>query len=168
MPDPHIRMREIALPAPAADAQSFATIAAKLLVDDVAKGRVTYLALVTFVGAKARVWQIHHAEAGMADDIVRTIAREEGVDGLAFIHPIPVPAEVEADRVYAVAAECEAGKFDTLIALKGGTGLGGDMFRLYARVVRGAPLRWFGVEPVNDVDIWMEGIVGAVIKGGEA
>ena len=80
-----------------------------------------------------------------------------------------VPREVDADRAYNVAAEAPDGRFDCLIGLKGGAGLGGDMFRIYGRRFEPPPApRWFGVAPEGQIDLWMEGPVGAVIDGGEA
>lgn len=169
MPDPHLRMLQIDLPSPFGDdAASAAAIATEVLLDDIVKGRVSYLVLITFKGAQARVWQLHDAPAKQVDDLFRLLAQREEAEALAVVHPAALPPEVQADRGYLIAAETATGKFDTLIALRGGAGLGGDQFRAYDRRHDEVHHRWLGVEVDGELDLWMEGIVGAVIPGGEA
>mgnify|MGYP000167722443 FL=1 len=84
------------------------------------------------------------------------------------MYPVPLPPEVEGERGYNVAVEAPTGKFDSLIALWGGDGLGGEMMRIYGRKVDDVGHRWLGVPPEGEVEMWMEGPVGLVGPKGEA
>ena len=164
--DPHLRMAELDLPEPIpTHIEQLARLATRLVYDDVVAGRVSFLMLLTFDGSKARVWQLHGATE--PDDIARAIIQREAPQAIAFVHPMPLPHGVEGDRGYNVAVETRRGKYDQLIALRGGSGLGGDESRLYGRTVT-EPHRWLGVAPEGDVQIWYEGVVGGMGPSGEA
>ena len=162
--DPHIKMAELDLSGSVpTEIEQIAAIATKIVIEEVVAGRVSYLILLTFDGAKARLWQLH--EVASPDDIVRSIIEREDPEAIAFVHPMALPAEVQGERGYNVAAEGPSGKFDSLIALWGGEGLGGEMVRIYGRQIDDVGHRWFGVPPEGEVDMWFEGVVGLGPKG---
>jgi hypothetical protein len=147
-------------------ASAVAAVATSMCLEDVVKGRVSYLLLMTFRGSTGKVWQLH--QVTHVDDVVRTIARRESAEALAFVYSMAPPPGVEAQRAYNVSAETFESRHDSLIGLMGGEGLGGTMYRLFARPLPPKDYRWLGVPPVVDVDIWVEGIVGMVGPKGEA
>ncbi|MFT4625440.1 MAG: hypothetical protein ACI8PZ_004108 [Myxococcota bacterium] len=167
MPDPHVKMAQFTLSDPLpAEAVAIAQIAMNVVIKDIVAGRVSYLVLLTFNGSTGRIWQLH--DPPMADDVVRAIIQRESPDAIAFVHPQPLPPEVEGERGYNVAVEAPSGKFDCLIALWGGEGLGGEMMRIYGRSLEGVDHRWLGVPPEGEVEMWFEGIVGAIGDVAEA
>ena len=171
--DPHLAMCEIDLPAaPGADAESVAGVATQLVVEDIVKGRVTYTILVTFVGARAKLWQLHDLPAAQVDDVIRAIQHRDEAQALAVIRATAVPPEAQADRAYLVTAESGVGDaeevHDVLVALKGGQAPGGEMVRLFARPRPGDSVRWLGHEPEGDVAIWFQGIVGSAPPDGDS
>lgn len=167
MADPHLKMAEIDLPGPLpVEVEAIAQIATNMVLRDVTAGKVSYLILLAFKGQKARLWQLH--DIGAADDVVRALVERDEPEAIAFVHPMPLPAEVEGERGYNVAVEAPSGKFDSLIALWGGEGLGGEMMRIYGRRVTDVGHRWLGVPPEGEVDMWFEGVVGAIGPTGEA
>ena len=165
--DPHLKMAEMDLPGPLPDdVEAIAQIATNLVLGDVTAGKVSYLILLTFRGNKARLWQLHDVTA--ADDVVRALVERNAPEAIAFVHPMPLPPEVEGERGYNVAVEAPTAKFDSLIALWGGGGLGAEMVRIYGRRITDVTNRWFGVPPEGEVDMWFEGVVGATGPTGEA
>ena len=174
MPDPHLRMAELDLEHPIADAvEAIGALATQIVIDDIVKGRMRFVTLacavtlLTFRDAKAKLWQIVDApSAAVADDLIRAIATREAASALAVVHPVPPPPETQADRAYNVAVECAGGKMDSLVALRSEPT--GDQFRIFGRRHDEPKHQWFHVEPRSDVDFWMEGPVGMVIPGGEA
>ena len=168
MADPHLRMAELDLEQPIpAELEPIAALATNLVLSDIVKGRVRHLTLLTFLDAKARLWQLVDApSAAVADDLIRAIAARELASAIAVVHPVPPPPETQADRAFNVAVECAGGKFDSLVGLKSAPT--GDQFRIFGRRHDEPKHHWFGVEPQSDVDFWMEGPVGMVIPGGEA
>jgi len=167
MSDPHLKMAELDLPgAVPSEIEAVAQLATNLVLQDVVDGRVSYLILLAFKGSKVRVWQLH--DPPVPDDIVRTIIQRDEPQAIAFVHPMPLPPQVEGERGYNVAVETPTGKFDSLIALWGGEGLGGEMMRIYGRRIEDAEPRWLGVPPEGEVEMWLEGPVGLVGPRGEA
>ena len=166
--DPHLRMQRLQLQVPLPEpVEAIAALFTKLIIEDIVKGKVTTLVLVTLRGQEAKLWQLHDLEA--PDDIMRALAKQESAEALAVVHPAPVPPEVEgADRCFNIAVETGSGKFDQLVALRGGAGLGGEQFRVYGKKHGEPRYRWFGVEPEGEVTMWMEGPIGYFGPAGEA
>jgi hypothetical protein len=161
MPDPHLRMAEMTLSQPITGAppDAVAGIATQFILEDLVKGRITFLVAFTFTGTRGRLWQLH--DVIPADEVVRAIAEREEAEAVVVVHPMPVPPEVDGERCFNIAAEAEAGKFDNLVAFK--QGAEGEMFRIYGRRHTGdVHFRWLGVPPEGEVDVWFEGIVGAI------
>jgi len=161
-------MRHLPLPGPLPEAvEDIGALVSKLLIEDIVKGQVTTLVLVTLRGQEAKLWELHQPD--VPDDIMRAIAQREGAEALAVIHPAPVPPEVEdADRCFNIAVEARSGRFDQLVALRGGAGLCGEQFRIYGRKHEGSGYRWFGVEPEGEVILWEQGPMGYFGPVGEA
>lgn len=130
------------------------------------KGRVSYLILLAFKGSKVRLWQLHDPPA--PDDIVRAIIQREEPEAVAFVYRMALPPEVEGERGYNVAVEAPSGKFESLIALWGGEGLGDEMMRIYGRRITDVGHKWLGVPPDGEVEMWFEGVVGAIGPRGDA
>ena len=167
MSDPHLIFMDQDLPAPIpAAVEQIAEVATDLVLKPVVRGEVCHLLLLAFKGASVRWWELH--EPTDPDDLVRAIIQRDQPEAIAFVHPVALPAEVQGDRGYRVAVEAPSGKFDRLIALRGGEGPGGEEARLYGRLVEGDGYRWLGVPPEHDVELWIEGPVGMVGPRGES
>lgn len=167
MPDPKLHMAELTLTESVAGAPVDipAHLATQLILDDLVKGRVTYLVAFTFRGKTGRIWQLHNVDR--VDDTIRALVQREKAEAIVVVHPTAVPPEVDAERCMLIAAESEGGKFDNLVAFK--MGPQGEMFRMFRRAHTGEVRhRWFGVEPEVGVEMWIEGIVGAIGNKGEA
>ena len=164
---PHLLMSESPLAAPVpSDPVELAQLATQIVLADLVAGRLTRLVLLTFRGLSVKTWEIAGQTSAM-DDLVRAIARLESAQALAFVYPSPVPPGVEGERGYLVAAESASGAADCFVALRGGQPPGGAECQLSYRRIQGAPSRWFGVEPENEVNVWMEGPAGIIAPDEE-
>lgn len=164
-------MAEIELPAtPTAGAEAIARIATDIVLEDVVRGRMVCLVLVTRRGQRVRVWQLH--DVTQPDEVMRAIAQRDGAEAVAAIHPTATPPEVTADHVFLVAGEADDDKFDVLIALRRPAaddgGRGWEEFQIYGRRHSEPHHRWFGVEPDIDMELWEEGPIGLMGRGGDA
>ncbi len=166
MSDPHLRMRYAELPdRVGGEVEAAASLALHVLLEDIVAGRLVHLAVVTMTGHEAKVWELHEPPSP-PDDLVRAIARREAPDALAFAYPCPLPPGVEGDRAINIAVEAADGKFDQLVALRGGPG--DEQFRVYGRRHADPRQQWLGVEPDSEVQLWQEGPLTYFGPRGEA
>ena len=145
----------IPLPAAPRDVRATAAIAASHAQRDIVTGELRGLALLTFHDASLRVWVLQGTPPAPIDDVVRSLAARSACDALAFIHPMPVPPEVPADRAVNVAVEAADGAIDILYALRGRHGEPGATFQIFQRP-RGDVRRWLGVPPTVTVELRRE------------
>src|SRR5579871_4104454 len=105
--DPHLLMAELTLPQPIAGtpAEAVAALATQFILEDLVKGRITFIVAITFRGTAGRIWQLHDVKP--TDEVVRALAQREEAQALTVVQPAVVTPEMDGDRCVEIAAECE-------------------------------------------------------------
>ena len=131
------------------------------LLPDILAGRVQHATAVV-LGRRSSRWELQDTTLD-AQDCLRSIARHEAAFLVAFVHPVPLPPEVQgAERGWLITCEDSLQRMDVLVALAA------DQYRVFSKPPQSRLPRWVGREPTRLVDLAAAAAMLDLRPAGEA